>query len=83
MSYQINKIELNDAGFKALLNSSEIQALCQREAQAIADRAGEGFKASTVKSGTRYIGFAHTTDRASIVEEAENKTLSRAVVPHG
>ena len=82
MAYRVDKIELNDAGFEALLNSQEVEALCQSEAQAIANRAGSGFKASTLKSGTRYIGFVSATTSASLREESENKTLSRAVIPH-
>ena len=77
------RVELNSAGISALLNSPEVEALVKSEAQAIADRAGEGFKASSLKASSRYIAFAMTTNHNSIVEESENKSLSRAVIPHG
>ena len=83
------RLEFIDAGFKAILNSPETEQLVLSEAQAIAERASaevpdsQGYRAHSRKAGTRYIAFAGTTDHASIVAEAENKTLSRAVIPHG
>ena len=82
------RIVFNSDGFKQLLNSSEVEALVLSEAQKIADAAsegleGEGFKAHSKKAGTRYIAFAGTTDEESIRAEAENKTLSRAVMSNG
>ena len=77
------KIKFNSAGFRQLLNLGEVQSLVQSEADAIASQAGEGFRAHTRKAGTRWIAFAGTTDEASCRAEAENKVLSRAVIPHG
>lgn len=77
------RLEFNSQGFRQLLNSSEVEALVLSEAEDIATRAGEGFVAHSRKAGTRYIAFAGTSDDASIRAEAENKVLSRAVVPHG
>ena len=82
------RIVFNSDGFKQLLNSSEVETLVLSEAQKIADAAsegleGEGFKAHSKKAGTRYIAFVGTTDEESIRAEAENKTLSRAVMSNG
>ena len=82
------RIVFNSDGFKQLLNSPEVEALVLSEAQKIADAAsegleGEGFKAHSRKAGTRYIAFAGATDEESIRAEAENKTLSRAVMSNG
>lgn len=82
------RIVFNSDGFKQLLNSSEVEALVLNEAQKIADAAsegleGEGFRAHSLKAGTRYIAFAGTTDEESIRAEAENKALSRAVMSNG
>lgn len=85
------KLEFNSAGFRALLNSPEVEALVLSEAEAIANRANqsvagqrtEGFRSHSRKAGTRVIAFAGTTDRATIIAEAEDKALSRAVIPHG
>ena len=84
------RLEFVDAGFKALLNSPEVEQLVLSKAQEIADRANaecpeseEGFRAHSLKAGTRYIAFAGTTDDATVRAESENKVLSRAVVPNG
>lgn len=83
------RIVFNSDGFKQLLNSPEVEALVLSEAQRIAETASaevpnsEGYSASSVKAGTRFIAFASTTDAESMEAEAENKTLSRAVIPHG
>lgn len=81
------RIEFLSDGFKAILNSTETQNLLQNECDAIASRAsagldGEGFRAHTVKAGTRWVGFVGTTDLESIRAESEDKALSRAVIPH-
>ena len=84
------RVELNHDGFRQFLNSSEVQQLVLSEAQDIASRAtvstsgsSEGFRAHSTKSGTRWIAFAGTTDKATVVAESESKVLSRAVIPHG
>lgn len=81
------EVELNHDGFRQFLNSKEVQNLVLGEAQDIASRANsggaKGFVAHSRKSGSRWIAFAGTTDKASIVAESENKVLSRAVIPHG
>lgn len=82
------RIVFNSDGFKQLLNLPETEALVLGKAQAIADRASaevpesQGFRASSIKAGTRYIAFAGTTDAASCIAEAEDHVLSRAVIPN-
>lgn len=81
------RIVFNSEGFKQLLNLPETEALVLSKAQTIAARASaevpesEGYKATSLKAGTRYIAFASTTDAASVEAESENKVLSRAVIP--
>lgn len=77
------RIEFISQGFNTILNLPETEQLVLGEAQDIANRAGEGFVANSVKAGTRYIAFATTTDQESVKRESENKVLSRAVIPHG
>lgn len=82
------RIEFISDGFRQLLNLPETEALVLSKAQDIADRASaeapdsQGYRASSRKAETRYIAFAGTTDEASCIAEAENKTLSRAVIPN-
>lgn len=78
------RIEFNSDGFKALLNSPEVEQLVLQHAQEIAERANaasglDSFEAHSLKAGTRYIAFAGTTDEASVQAEAEDKVLSQAV----
>ena len=77
------RIEFISEGFGKVLNLSELEQLLLSEGQAMATRAGQGFEAHTRKAGTRYIAFVGTTDRQSCIAEAENKVLSRAVIPNG
>lgn len=83
------KVVLNHDGFREYLNSDGVHQLVLNEAQIIADRASagvansEGYKATSLKAGSRWIAFASTTDTASIQAESEDKVLSRAVIPHG
>ena len=78
-------------GFEEIISSAGTQAevaritadICAR-ANANNMRGGEGFKSAT-RLGTAYgktraLGFVHTTDHKSIIAEAEDKALSRAVM---
>ena len=78
------RLEFNSDGFKALLNSPEVEQLVLQHAQEIAERANassglDSFEAHSLKAGTRYIAFAGTTDDASAQAESESKVLSQAV----
>ena len=81
-----SKIEWNDAGFGAILQSPKLQQVCLSAAKDIAGRAGEGFVASPwVSHG---IGKVKYDRVAAIVSaetykarkaEATNKVLQKAV----
>ena len=78
------RIEFDSAGFQEILFSDGCQQLVQDTADGIAERANanaglDSFKSSTVKAGTRWIGFATATDKAAMVAESEDKALSRAI----
>lgn len=85
---KIEKIEFVSSGFKEILNSSGVEAIIRQHTEATAAAANanlseesEGFK-SKVFTGSgqgRVVGVVYTTDPASIVAEAEEKALSRAV----
>ena len=82
-------IEFISAGFKAILESDGTKNLVEQEAQSMADRAngnnergGSGFVASTKLGGYgggRWVAFVSTTDKASMIAEAEDKALTRAI----
>lgn len=72
-------------GFGEILHSDACQQLVGDVAQEIAERANansglDSFRASTVKAGTRWIGFASTTDKASVIAESEDKALTGAIL---
>jgi hypothetical protein len=78
------RIVFNSEGFAQILNSDGCQELVQTTAEGIAERANasaglDSFKASTVKAGTRWIGFASSTDKESAIAESENKALTGAI----
>ena len=85
---QVKKIQFVSAGFKGILNSPGVENLIRQQTEAIRDRAnancyvnseGFGSKIYTGAGQGRVVGVVFTTDHASIVAEAEEKALSRAV----
>lgn len=83
------RLVFNSDGFRQYLNSDSVKELVESHTNTIAANASaqvpdsEGFRARTIKSGTRWIGIVGTTDTASEAAEAENKVLSKAVIPNG
>lgn len=87
-SGQITKIEFVSAGFKGILNSPGVEGMIRQQTEAVCDRANanlhvdsEGFRSNVFTGGGqgRVVGVVYTTDHATIVAEAEDKALSRAV----
>lgn len=87
---QQTRIKWNKKGFEEILSSSGARAACEGAGStimAIANdnntRGGEGFRMSSrnVKAygSMRNMTFVYTTDRKSMIAEAEDKALSRAV----
>ena len=87
------RIEFNSEGFREILTGAGVQSSVSEatkkiQAQANANAAGEldedseGFSAKTWLGGFgggRWVGSVSTTDHSTMVAEAENKALSRAV----
>ncbi len=78
------RIEFISQGFQDILFSEGCEEVVQQTAEEIAQRANDNsgldtFSASTVRSGTRWIGFASTTDKTSLAAESEDKALTRAL----
>lgn len=85
------KLEFVPEGFKAILCSEGARAACEEAGGAIQARANanlnaesEGYAMSsrtvTAYGSLRNMTFVYTTDKASIIAEAEDKALSKAVV---
>ena len=85
----IEKIEWNNAGFKAIVNCENTRKLIDDYASGVEARANanapansKGFKKHTIKgyyAGGRWVSFVTSEDRAAAKSEAENKSLSKAV----
>ena len=77
------RIELDHDGIRALLESAEIAAECERAAQAIASRAGEGFEVvgpQQRRYGGGRVGYGvRAATYEAKLAEAEDKVLSKAV----
>ena len=77
------RIELVSAGIKQLLCSAGIAGECEKAAQGIAARAGDGFEVLPLRQmnyGGGRVGYAvHTATEEARIAEAEDKALSKAV----
>lgn len=77
------RIELNRDGIRELLMSDAIAKECEKAAQSIASRAGEGFEVSELRKmgyGGGRVGYTVRTDTYEARKaEATDKVLSKAV----
>lgn len=92
MATQI-RLQFISEGFKEILTGAGVQSAVSEAAQAIQARANvnaageldedsDGYSARTWLGGYgggRWVGSVSTTDHSTMVAEAENKALSRAV----
>ena len=88
-------IEFNSEGFREILMSGGVQSVVSDATQQIAARANanltddkstgyegdvlESPRMSSYGNGGRWVGFVRATDYRAMRDEAENKSLSRAV----
>lgn len=75
---KVTKIEFLSAGFRAALNSPELDADLLRRGRAVAAAAGDGFEAKPARSDRSRVIVASNT-RAARVAEAKSKALTRAL----
>ena len=77
------RIELDHDGIRQLLTSAPIAAECEKAAEKIAQRAGDGFEVLPLRQmnfGGGRVGYAVKTGTyEACIAEAENKALSKAV----
>ena len=77
------RIELNHDGIRELLMSEPIAKECEKAAEKIAERAGDGFEVLPAKQigfGGGRVGYAvHTATDEARKAESEDKALSKAV----
>lgn len=88
------KLQFISEGFKQILLSSELHDVIQTATDNIASKANanlgadsKGYEGEVVQSprmssygnGGRWVGFVRATDAEAMADEAENKSLTRAV----
>ncbi|HLS46088.1 MAG TPA: hypothetical protein VK045_11695 [Ornithinicoccus sp.] len=73
------RIEMNPAGFQAILKSAEVQADLGRRAEAIANAAGDGMDVDVRVGRTRARASVRTGSPEAMRAEARDKTLTRAI----
>lgn len=88
------KLQFISEGFRQILLSNEVHDVVQSATDEIANRANanlmtdsEGYEGDVLESprmsaygnGGRWVGFVRATDAEAMADEAENKSLSRAV----
>lgn len=74
------RIELNDAGIRNLLNSSEIQSVVTAKAQEIAKRAGDGYEAAQPHhTGQRVAVNVYPATLEAARDNYNNNTLEKSL----
>ena len=73
------KFELNRAGVKELLNSSEMQTILAEYAKNVLDRCPKGYGMSVGKTSQRAKASVGTRGYAGASDNAKNKTLLKAL----
>lgn len=73
------KIVLNSAGVRALLKSPEMQSFLSERAQAISDRAGDGYETDVFVGKTRANASVFASDAKAAKDNLENNTLLKAL----
>lgn len=89
------QITFNSEGFREILTSNGVRAVVEEATQRITNNANanltdtksEGYEGEVVMSprmsnygsGGRWVGFVRAKDYRAMADEAENKSLSRAV----
>ena len=76
------RLELNHAGFAAIGQSAEMAALLQTTDDGVAAQCGDGYSVEVKRSkyqDGRLVAVVMPTTADAIRDEAENKTLEKAV----
>lgn len=76
------KLKLNSKGFTELLTGEEVKSLVEKHAETIAGRCGDGYEMRSFRGGFgggRRVATVRPVTYAAIKDEAENKTLEKAV----
>lgn len=73
------KFELNEAGVRALLKSSEMQAILSEYGSKVMGRVGEGYEMTTGTTPQRAKVNVRTETPRAMVDNLKNNTLLKAL----
>lgn len=73
------KIELNSAGIKEMLLSSEMEELLAERAREIQSRCGNGYETDTHRTPGRMVASVFTDSDEAKRDNSENNTILRAL----
>lgn len=73
------KFKLNSAGVRELLKSQEAMAVVKSYADAVQDRAGEGYEVTTYVGKTRVNASVSAATKEARNDNYENNTLLKAL----
>lgn len=73
------RIEVNSAGIRSILQSSEVQEFLRAKAERIAAAAGDGMEVSSTIGATRARASVTTATRAAMLAEANDRALTSAI----
>lgn len=73
------KVVLNRENVRQLLKSPEMQAICHEQAQAIADRLGDGYEVDDYIGVNRCNSTVTAVSDAAILDNLDNNTLLKGM----
>ena len=73
------EFELNEAGVRALMQSDEMLAVCDKYAQNAISRLGDGYEASTYHGKTRVNASVMAVTHKAKKENLESNSILKAV----
>ena len=73
------KVVLNQAAVGALLRSPEMMAICEEQAQELADQLGEGYEVKSFTGFDRVHSLVIASSEKAIKENLENNSMLHAM----
>lgn len=72
-------VEINGAGLRSLMHSSEMVSACKEQADKICGKCGEGYATDTYHAQTRAIASVYTDSFKAMKDNMDNNTLLKAM----
>lgn len=73
------RLELNSAGVRNLLRSSEMAEVCKQQAETIRARCGDGYETDSYTGKNRVNASVYAATPAAVRDNLKNNTIVKAV----